>query len=213
MTVVWRTIGKLIWSKSTKNAKVVLMKIDKFSHKFDYVKKKTIVLVGIMGAGKTTVGKILADRIGIQFVDADQEIERAAGCTITDIFEKYGEAEFRKGEERVISRILSGQPCVLATGGGAFMSQATRLLIKKTATSVWLRVSFEVLAKRLEKRSGRPLLQTVDPQQTLRALINKRYPIYNDADLIVDAKDDAVDITVSKVAECLGDYYNAKQSV
>tara|TARA_Y100001954_G_scaffold33440_1_gene31777 strand:+ start:174 stop:803 length:630 start_codon:yes stop_codon:yes gene_type:complete len=204
---------KLIWSESTKNAKVVLMKIDKFSHKFDYVKKKTIVLVGIMGAGKTTVGKILADRIGIQFVDADQEIERAAGCTITDIFEKYGEAEFRKGEERVISRILSGQPCVLATGGGAFMSQATRLLIKKTATSVWLRVSFEVLAKRLEKRSGRPLLQTVDPQQTLRALINKRYPIYNDADLIVDAKDDAVDITVSKVAECLGDYYNAKQSV
>tara|TARA_Y100001978_G_scaffold92650_1_gene82955 strand:- start:701 stop:1330 length:630 start_codon:yes stop_codon:yes gene_type:complete len=209
MANVW----KLIWSKSTKNAKVVLMKIDKFSHKFDYVKKKTIVLVGIMGAGKTTVGKILADRIGIQFVDADQEIERAAGCTITDIFEKYGEAEFRKGEERVISRILSGQPCVLATGGGAFMSQATRLLIKKTATSVWLRVSFEVLAKRLEKRSGRPLLQTVDPQQTLRALINKRYPIYNDADLIVDAKDDAVDITVSKVVECLGDYYNAKQSV
>ena len=209
MANVW----KLIWSESTKNAKVVLMKIEKFSHKFDYVKKKTIVLVGIMGAGKTTVGKILADRIGIQFVDADQEIERAAGCTITDIFEKYGEAEFRKGEERVISRILSGQPCVLATGGGAFMSQATRLLIKKTATSVWLRVSFEVLAKRLEKRSGRPLLQTVDPQQTLRALINKRYPIYNDADLIVDAKDDAVDITVSKVAECLGDYYNAKQSV
>ena len=204
---------KLIWSESTKNAKVVLMKIDKFSHKFDYVIKKTIVLVGIMGAGKTTVGKILADRIGIQFIDADQEIERAAGCTITDIFEKYGEAEFRKGEERVISRILSGRPCVLATGGGAFMSQATRLLIKKTATSVWLRVSFEVLAKRLEKRSGRPLLQTVDPQQTLRALINKRYPIYNDADLIVDAKDDAVDITVSKVAECLGDYYNAKQSV
>ena len=209
MANVW----KLIWSESSKNAKVVLMKIDKFSHKFDYVKKKTIVLVGIMGAGKTTVGKILADRIGIQFVDADQEIERAAGCTITDIFEKYGEAEFRKGEERVISRILSGQPCVLATGGGAFMSQATRLLIKKTATSVWLRVSFEVLAKRLEKRSGRPLLQTVDPQQTLRALINKRYPIYNDADLIVDAKDDAVDITVSKVVECLGDYYNAKQSV
>ena len=204
---------KLIWSESTKSAKVVLMKIDKFSHKFDYVKKKTIVLVGIMGAGKTTVGKILADRIGIQFVDADQEIERAAGCTITDIFEKYGEAEFRKGEERVISRILSGQPCVLATGGGAFMSQATRLLIKKTATSVWLRVSFEVLAKRLEKRSDRPLLQTDDPQQTLRALINKRYPIYNGADLIVDAKDDAVDITVSKVVECLGDYYNAKQSV
>lgn len=189
------------------------MKIDKFSDKFDYVLKKTIVLVGIMGAGKTTVGKILADRIGIQFVDADQEIERAAGCTITDIFEKYGEAEFRKGEERVISRILAGEPCVLATGGGAFMSQATRLLIKKTATSVWLRVSFEVLAKRLEKRSGRPLLQTVDPQQTLRVLINKRYPIYNSADLIVDAKDDAVDITVSKVVECLGDYYNAKQSV
>ena len=189
------------------------MKKDKFNDKIDHVLEKTVVLVGIMGAGKTTVGKILADRIGVKFIDADQEIERAAGCSITDFFEKYGEVEFRKGEERVISRILAGQPCVLATGGGAFMSQATRLLIKKTATSVWLRVSFEVLAKRLEKRSGRPLLQTVDPQQTLRALINKRYPIYNDADLIVDAKDDAVDITVSKVIECLGDYYNAKQSV
>ena len=189
------------------------MKIDRFSHKFDYVLEKTIVLVGMMGAGKTTVGKILADRIGIQFVDADQEIERAAGCTITDIFEKYGEVEFRKGEERVISRILAGEPCVLATGGGAFMSHATRLLIKKTATSIWLRASFKVLAKRLEKRSDRPLLQTVDPQQTLRALIDKRYPIYNCADLIVDAEDNAIDITVSKVVECLGDYYYAKQSV
>ena len=136
------------------------MKIDKVSDKFDQVLKKTVVLVGIMGAGKTTVGKILADTIGMQFIDADQEIERAAGCTITDIFERYGEEEFRRGEERVISRILAGDPCVLATGGGAFMSEATRLLIKN-ATSVWLRVSFEVLAKRLEKRSDRPLLQTL----------------------------------------------------
>ena len=183
------------------------MKIDKVSDKFDQVLKKTVVLVGIMGAGKTTVGKILADQIGMQFIDADQEIERAAGCTITDIFERYGEEEFRRGEERVISRILAGDPCVLATGGGAFMSQATRLLIKKTATSVWLRVSFEVLAKRLAKRHDRPLLQTHDPQQTLKALIKKRYPIYNHADLVVNAEDDGVDITVSKVVECLSDYY------
>ena len=189
------------------------MKIDRFSDKFDQVLKKTVVLVGIMGAGKTTVGKILADQIGIQFFDADQEIERAAGCTITDIFERYGEEEFRRGEERVISRILAGDPCVLATGGGAFMSQATRLLIKKTATSVWLRVSFEVLAKRLAKRYDRPLLQTADPQQTLKALIKKRYPIYNDADFIVDAENDGVDITVSKVVECLGDYCYSEQSV
>ena len=122
------------------------MKTEKISNKRDHTPKKTIVLVGIMGAGKTTVGKILADTIGMQFIDADQEIERAAGCTITDIFERYGEEEFRRGEERVISRILAGDPCVLATGGGAFMSQATRLLIKKTATSGWWRVSFEVLA-------------------------------------------------------------------
>ena len=190
------------------------MKIDKVSDKFDQVLKKTVVLVGIMGAGKTTVGKILADRIGMQFIDADQEIERAAGCTITDIFERYGEEEFRRGEERVISRILAGDPCVLATGGGAFMSQATRLLIKKTATSVWLRVSFEVLAKRLAKRHDRPLLQTHDPQQTLKTLIKKRYPVYNHADLVVNAGDDGVDITVSKVVECLSDYYcYSKKSV
>ena len=189
------------------------MKTEKISNKRDHAPKKTIVLVGIMGAGKSTVGKILADRLGMQFIDADQEIEHAAGCTITDFFEKYGELEFRKGEERVISRILAGKPCVLATGGGAFMSEATRLLIKKIATSVWLRVSFEVLAKRLEKRSDRPLLQTTDPQQTLKALIKKRYPIYNDADFIVDAENDGVDITVSKVVECLGDYCYSEQSV
>ena len=189
------------------------MKTEKISNKRDHAPKKTIVLVGIMGAGKSTVGKILADRLGMQFIDADQEIERAAGCTITDFFEKYGEVEFRKGEERVISRILAGEPCVLATGGGAFMSEAPRLLIKKIATSVWLRVSFEVLAKRLEKRSDRPLLQTADPQQTLKALIKKRYPIYNDADFIVDAENDGVDITVSKVVECLGDYCYSEQSV
>ena len=189
------------------------MKTEKISNKRDHAPKKTIVLVGIMGAGKSTVGKILADRLGMRFIDADQEIERAAGCTITDFFEKYGEVEFRKGEERVISRILAGEPCVLATGGGAFMSEATRLLIKKIATSVWLRVSFEVLAKRLEKRSDRPLLQTADPQQTLKALIKKRYPIYNDADFIVDAENDGVDITVSKVIECLGDYCYSEQSV
>ena len=189
------------------------MKTEKISNKRDHAPKKTIVLVGIMGAGKSTVGKILADRLGMRFIDADQEIERAAGCTITDFFEKYGEVEFRKGEERVISRILAGEPCILATGGGAFMSEATRLLIKKIATSVWLRVSFEVLAKRLEKRSDRPLLQTADPQQTLKALIKKRYPIYNDADFIVDAENDGVDITVSKVVECLGDYCYSEQSV
>ena len=189
------------------------MKTEKLSNKRNHAPKKTIVLVGIMGAGKSTVGKILADRLGMRFIDADQEIERAAGCTITDFFEKYGEVEFRKGEERVISRILAGEPCVLATGGGAFMSEATRLLIKKIATSVWLRVSFEVLAKRLEKRFDRPLLQTADPQQTLKALIKKRYPIYNDADFIVDAENDGVDITVSKVVECLGDYCYSEQSV
>ena len=189
------------------------MKTEKISNKRDHAPKKIIVLVGIMGAGKSTVGKILADRLGMRFFDADQEIERAAGCTITDFFEKYGELEFRKGEERVISRILAGEPCILATGGGAFMSEATRLLIKKMARSVWLRVSFEVLAKRLEKRSDRPLLQTTDPQQTLKALIKKRYPIYNDADFIVDAENDGVDITVSKVIECLGDYCYSEQLV
>ena len=183
------------------------MKIVKAEGKFSIDLKKTIVLVGIMGAGKTTIGKNLADRLQLQFLDADKEIEEAAGCTISEFFEKYGEEEFRKGEERVISRILGGNPCVLATGGGAFISQATRLLIKKTATSLWLRVSFEVLAKRLEKRAGRPLLQTSDPDKTLRLLMEERYPIYSEADLTVDAGDDAIDETVVKTVKCLEDYY------
>ena len=190
------------------------MKTEKISSKRDHAPKKTIVLVGIMGAGKTTVGKILADTIGMQFIDADQEIERAAGCTITDIFERYGEEEFRRGEERVISRILAGDPCVLATGGGAFMSQATRLLNKKTATTLSRRGSIDGLTNRLPNRHERTLLQTHDPQQTLKALIKKRYPVYNHADLLVNAEDDGVDITVSKVVECLSDYYcYSKKSV
>ena len=183
------------------------MKIVKAERKFSIDLKKTIVLVGIMGAGKTTIGRNLADRLQLQFLDADKEIEEAAGCTISEFFEKYGEEEFRKGEERVISRILGGNPCVLATGGGAFISQATRLLIKKTATSLWLRVSFEVLAKRLDKRVGRPLLQTSDPEKTLRSLMEERYPIYSEADLTVDAGDDAIDETVAKTVKCLEDYY------
>ena len=134
------------------------MKIVKAEGKFSIDLKKTIVLVGIMGAGKTTIGKNLADRLQLQFLDADKEIEEAAGCTISEFFEKYGEEEFRKGEERVIARILGGNPCVLATGGGAFISRTTRLLINKTATSLWLRVSFEVLAKRLEEINQKVLL-------------------------------------------------------
>ena len=127
------------------------MKTEKISNKRDHAPKKTIVLVGIMGAGKSTVGKILADRLGMQFIDADQEIERAAGCTITDFFEKYGEVEFRKGEERVISRILAGEPCVLATGGGAFMSEATRLLIKKNGYISMVACKFRSISKAVRK--------------------------------------------------------------
>ena len=183
------------------------MKIVNAEEKFSIDRKKTIVLVGIMGAGKTTIGKRLAERLQLQFLDADKEIEEAAGCTISEFFEKYGEEEFRKGEERVIARILGGNPCVLATGGGAFISRTTRLLIKKTATSLWLRVSFKVLAKRLEKRAGRPLLQTSDPEKTLRSLMEERYPIYSEADLIVDAGDDAIDETVAKTVKCLEDYH------
>lgn len=172
---------------------------------------KTIALVGLMGAGKTSIGKQLASRLNVQFVDADHEIELAAGCTIAEFFEKYGEKEFRKGEERVISRILVGQPCILATGGGAFMSTETQILMKKKAITLWLRAEFSVLEKRLRARSGRPLLKTSDPQKTLKLLMEERYPIYSRADIIVDSEEVSIDVTVDNVFKTIDQFIRASK--
>jgi shikimate kinase/3-dehydroquinate synthase len=161
------------------------------------------VLVGMMGAGKSSVGKRLAQRLGLGFFDADTEIERAAGMTIPDMFEKRGEAEFRQGEQRVISRLLADGPIVLATGGGAYMNEMTRAFIAQQGVSVWLKAEFDVLMRRVRKRSNRPLLQNPDPEGTLKRLIDARYPIYALAELTIQSRDVAHDVIVDEIITAL----------
>jgi shikimate kinase len=165
--------------------------------------ERTIVLIGLMGAGKTCVGRKLAARVGRPFVDADAEIELAAGCTIAEIFDRLGEAAFRDGERRVMARLLDGKPSVLASGGGAFVDPGTRGLIAEKAVSVWLRADLDLLVKRTAGRDHRPLLKNGDPREALRALMEKRYPIYAEADLTVDTLDQPADATVERVLAAL----------
>lgn len=150
---------------------------------------KPIVLVGMMGAGKTSVGRHLAAKLGLPFVDADQEIESAAQATISEIFEQEGEAVFRSGERRVIARLLDGPVCVLATGGGAFMNPETRSKIRECGISVWLRADLELLMRRVGRRRDRPLLQQGDPRDVLTRLLAVRDPVYAEADVTVDSGD------------------------
>jgi len=160
---------------------------------------KTIVLIGLMGAGKTSVGRRVAARLRLPFVDADQEIEQAAGCTIQEIFDRYGEAAFRDGERRVIARLLEQPVHVLSTGGGAFMDPVTRALIRERGLSVWLRASLDLLVARTAKRDHRPLLRTGNPREILKSLMDKRYPIYAEADLIVDSDERPAEDTAERV--------------
>ncbi len=149
---------------------------------------RPLVLVGLMGAGKTSVGKRLATLLGVSFVDSDAEIERAAGMTITEIFKHLGEPAFRDGERRVISRLLVEHPGIIATGGGAFIEPRTRAEIEAGATSVWLRAELGVLWDRVRDRPGRPLLAAPDPKTVLAGLMERRYPIYALADVVVDSR-------------------------
>jgi shikimate kinase len=153
------------------------------------LKGRAIVLVGMMGAGKSSIGRRLAQRLDIPFVDADSEIEIAAGMSIEDIFATRGEPEFRAGEARVIARLLEGGTQVIATGGGAFMNADTRAAIKTKGISVWLTADFDVLMRRIKRRNDRPLLQIDDPEAKLRELIDLRYPTYALADLTVQSRD------------------------
>lgn len=157
------------------------------------------MLVGMMGAGKTTVGRRLANRLGRRFVDSDEEIEAAAGMTIEDIFKTHGEADFRSGEVRVISRLLRDPDIVLGTGGGAFINPETRALIKAQAVSVWIKADFELLFARVSRRSDRPLLKTTNPRETLRGLIEARYPTYAEADVTIVSKDVPQDVVASEI--------------
>src|SRR3954463_11166051 len=153
------------------------------------LKGRAIVLVGMMGAGKSSIGRRLAQRLDIPFVDADNEIEIAAGMSIEDIFATRGEPEFRAGEARVIARLLEGGTQVIATGGGAFMNMDTRAAINTKGISVWLKADFDVLMRRIKRRNDRPLLKIDDPEAKLRELIDLRYPTYALADLTVQSRD------------------------
>ncbi|MCQ8240370.1 3-dehydroquinate synthase [Rhizosaccharibacter radicis] len=167
---------------------------------------RPVVLVGLMGAGKTTVGRRLAALLDRPFVDADAEIERAAGIGIADIFERYGEAEFRRGERQVIRRLLAGPPVVLATGGGAFMDDETRRAIRQNAVSVWLRCPLNTLLRRVAGRTHRPLLNQGNPRDILSALMERRHPVYAEADVIVDCSEEGVEQTTRAVAGALEEW-------
>ena len=164
---------------------------------------KPVVLVGLMGAGKTCIGTRLAEKLDLPFVDADSEIEKAAGCSVPDIFEIYGESEFREGERRVISRLLKDPVHVLATGGGAFMDSETRHEVQERAISVWLRADLDLLFSRTGRRSSRPLLKNGDRRKILEKLIKERHPVYAEADLVIDSARESPDITVDRLIAAL----------
>jgi shikimate kinase len=168
---------------------------------------RSVVLVGLMGAGKTSVGRLLAARIGLEFVDADAEIETAAGSTIEEIFAHEGEAVFRSGERRVIARLLTGPPRVIATGGGAFMDAETRAEVRAHAVSVWLRADLDTLVRRTARRGGRPLLAEGDPRDILARLMAERYPVYGEADITVDTGEEGADKVVERVIAALESHF------
>ncbi|MGE0420220.1 MAG: shikimate kinase, partial [Acetobacteraceae bacterium] len=169
----------------------------------EYLAGRSIALVGLMGAGKTSIGRRLAARLGLPFRDADTEIELAAGCSIPEIFARYGEPAFRDGERRVIRRLLAGDPTVVAFGGGAFMDPETRATTRSEAVSVWLRCALPTLVRRVATRDNRPLLANGDAEATLRRLMDVRHPLYAEADVIVDCGDESPDATTSHVIEAL----------
>ena len=164
---------------------------------------RSIVLIGLMGSGKTSNGRRLAQMLNLPFVDADAEIEAAAGMSISEIFVRHGEPYFRDGERRVMARLLNEGPRVLATGGGAFMNEETRARIAEFGISIWLKADLDVLWRRVRKRSHRPLLQGEDPEQTLRALLEQRYPVYARADITVVSRDGPQERAVEEMIEGL----------
>jgi shikimate kinase len=159
----------------------------------------------MMGSGKTSIGRRLARRLGLPFVDADDEIVKAAGCSIEDIFARYGEQAFRDGERRVIGRLLDGGAQVLATGGGAFMDPATRARIRTSAVSIWLRANLDILVERTGRHGGRPLLERCDRRETLTRLMNERHPVYAEADIVIDTTDESHDVTVERAVAALAE--------
>jgi shikimate kinase len=171
--------------------------------RFEPLRRRTIALVGLMGVGKSSVGRRLANALGLPFRDVDFEVESAAGRSIPDIFAELGEPAFRDGERRVIQRLLDEPPHVLATGGGAFVDAKTRDLIKAKAISVWLKTDLEVLARRIGRKDARPLLIGRDPMEVLKAQAEARYPTYAQADITVETGDAAHHVTVDQLLRAL----------
>lgn len=169
---------------------------------------RPIVLVGLMGAGKSTIGRRLASALNIDFVDSDNEIIEAAGCSISDIFESYGEANFRDLEERVMLRLLNNQSSIIATGGGAFMQSAIRNAIADKAVSVWLKADLPVLLERVSRRDNRPLLKNGDKSEILQRLIDERYPVYAQADITIDSNFGTHETMVTLIVEALSKWKN-----
>ncbi|NVK34145.1 MAG: shikimate kinase [Rhodobacteraceae bacterium] len=167
---------------------------------------RAIVLVGIMGCGKSTVGRRLANKLGLKFVDSDNEIEHAANMSVAEIFESHGESYFRGGEERVIARLLQEGPMVLATGGGAFMSAATREIIARSGVSVWMKADLDIVMSRVRRKTTRPLLKTPDPEGTVRKLMDERYPVYAEADVTVHSEDVPHEVVMGEIISALADY-------
>lgn len=178
---------------------------DQPSAKSQAVLQRHVVFVGLMGAGKSAIGRRVAARIDARFRDSDVEIEKAAGMRIADIFTIHGEAEFRSGERRVIARLLGEPPMVLATGGGAYMDPETREVLSRHATTVWMRAELDVLVKRCAKRSHRPLLKTGDPRTILAGLMATRDPVYAQADVTIDSREEPHEIAVRSIVETLRD--------
>ncbi|MDB5444053.1 MAG: shikimate kinase [Phenylobacterium sp.] len=174
--------------------------------RYDPLRSRTVALVGLMGVGKSSVGRRLANALSLPFRDADAEVEAAAGRSISDIFSELGEAAFRDGERRVIARLLDQPPHVLATGGGAFMSPETRQLIKSKALSVWLKTDLDVLARRVGRKTTRPLIADRDPMEVLQAQADVRYPVYAEADVVVETGDGPHHQTVDQVIRALSAY-------
>lgn len=170
------------------------------------ISNRTVALVGLMGAGKSTVGRRLADALGRQFYDSDDEIEKAAGLSISDIFALHGEAEFRRGEQRVLERLLSEPPHVLATGGGAYLNPDTRTLLREHAITIWLNADLETLWRRVSKRGHRPLLKADNPKGVLSRLLDERAPIYEKADIVVTSREGPHRATVNSILKALDEW-------
>ena len=181
-----------------------------FLDRYTPLRARTITLVGLMGVGKSSVGRRLANALDLPFKDADVEIEAAAGRSIPDIFTEMGEPAFREGERRVIARLLENPPHVLATGGGAFMNDETRALIKERSISVWLKADLDVLVRRVSRKDSRPLLSGKDPLAVLTELAEKRYPVYAQADIMVETGDTAHHVTVDQVIRALTAFLEEK---